>query len=168
MNRQYGLGSCTLFLLPTSPSSSLGRSGRWWMFSEKWHSAVIDFGCVSSKILWIKFKFSRVIVCVVVGYGSNEGDCEERDRFWTDMARLLNRVWIGYKLCVLKDVNGWIGDRTRASITSDFGVPGESDNGRRVVEFCAEIELCGGVTYTLYTGVCISTQGQQRVKTEWR
>ena len=34
------------------------------------YSAVIDFGCVSSIILWIKFKFSRVKVCVVVGTDS--------------------------------------------------------------------------------------------------
>ena len=44
-----------------------------------------DFGCVSSKILWIKFKFSRVKVCVVVGYGPSERDVEERDRFWNNI-----------------------------------------------------------------------------------
>ena len=44
------------------------------------HSALVDFGCVSSRILWIKFKFSRVKVCVVFGYGPSEGDGEERDR----------------------------------------------------------------------------------------
>ena len=49
-----------------------------------WHSAVIDFGCVRSRILRIKFKFSRVKVCVVVGYSPNE-DSEERERFWNDM-----------------------------------------------------------------------------------
>ena len=39
-----------------------------------WHSVVIDFGCISSRILWIKFKFSRIEVCVVVvvRYGPNE------------------------------------------------------------------------------------------------
>ena len=47
-------------------------------------SAVIDFGCVSSRILWIKLKFSRVKVCVVVEYGPNEGDGEERDRLWNN------------------------------------------------------------------------------------
>ena len=30
----------------------------------------------------------------------------------------------------------------RASITGAFGVPGENENGRRVVEFCAERGLC--------------------------
>ena len=29
-----------------------------------------------------------------------------------------------------------------------FGVPGENDNGRRVVEFCAERGMCVCVTYT--------------------
>ena len=39
------------------------------------------------------------------------------------------------------DLNGWIGDRTRDDITGAFGVPGENDNGRRVVEFSAERRL---------------------------
>ena len=53
----------------------------------------------------------------------------------------------GYRLCILGDLNRWIGDRTRASITGAFGVPGESDNGRRVVEFCEERGLCVGSTF---------------------
>ena len=40
-----------------------------------------------------------------------------------------------------------IGDRERASIIGAFGVSGENDNGRRVVEFCTERELCMGKTY---------------------
>ena len=51
------------------------------LLSDVWHSAVIDFGCISFKILWIKFKFSRVKVYVVVGYGPSEGNVEERDRY---------------------------------------------------------------------------------------
>ena len=45
------------------------------------YSTVIDFGCVSSRILWIKFKFSRVTLCVMVWYYPNEGIGEERKRF---------------------------------------------------------------------------------------
>ena len=30
-----------------------------------WNIAVIDFQCVGSRVLWIKFKFSKVKVCVV-------------------------------------------------------------------------------------------------------
>ena len=38
----------------------------------------------------------------------------------------------------LGDPNGLIGDMVRAGMTGAFGVPGENDNGRRLVEFCAE------------------------------
>ena len=41
----------------------------------------------------------------------------------------------------------WIVDRVRASIIGAFGVIGENDNnGRGVVEFCAEMGLCVGNT----------------------
>ena len=36
------------------------REGVAILLNNVWDSAVIDFGCVSSRILWIKFKFSRV------------------------------------------------------------------------------------------------------------
>ena len=45
------------------------------------------------------------------------------------------------------DLNGWIGERVRAGITRAFGVPGENDNGRRAVEFCAQSGLCIGNAY---------------------
>ena len=56
------------------------------------HSVVIVFRCVSSRILWIKFKFSRVKVCVIVGSGPNEGIGEEKERFWSDIDRTVYRV----------------------------------------------------------------------------
>ena len=75
-----------------------------------WHSAMVKSGSVSSRILWIKFKFSRVKVCVVVGYGPKGDD----ERFCNDMDRTLDTVGSGYRLCLLGDPTGWIGDRTTA------------------------------------------------------
>ena len=57
----------------------------------------------------------------------------KKGTFWNYMNRILYRVGNGYRLCILGDLNGWIGDRMRASITGSFGVPGENNNGRRVV-----------------------------------
>ena len=68
------------------------------LLNDMWHSAVMDIGCVSSRILWIKFKFSRVKVCVAVGYGPNEGDDKERERFWNDLDKVVDRVGNGYRL----------------------------------------------------------------------
>ena len=47
------------------------REGVTILSKNVWHSAVVDFGWVSSRILWIKFNFSRVKVCMVVWYGPN-------------------------------------------------------------------------------------------------
>ena len=41
----------------------------------------------------------------------------------------------------------WIENRMKTGITGAFGVPGENDNGRRVVEFCVQRGLCVGNTY---------------------
>ena len=50
-----------------------------------------------------------------------------------------------YRLCIVGDLNGWTGDRTRARITGALGVPGENCNESG--GFCAERELCVGNTY---------------------
>ena len=54
------------------------------LLNDVWHSAVIDLGCVSSRIHCIKFKFSRVKVCVVIGHSPSERDGEDRGRFWIE------------------------------------------------------------------------------------
>ena len=59
----------------------------------------------------------------------------------------MDSVGNGYRLCILEGLNGWIGDRTRDGIIGAFGVPGENDNGTRVVEFCAERGLWVGSPY---------------------
>ena len=63
------------------------------------------------------------------------------------MDRILDRVGNRYRLCIQGELYGWMGDRTRAGITGAFGVSVENDNGRKVVEFCAEKRLCVGNTY---------------------
>ena len=42
------------------------------LMNDVCHTAAIDFGFVSSRTLWIKFRFSMVKVCVVVGYDLTE------------------------------------------------------------------------------------------------
>ena len=111
------------------------------LMNDEWHSPVIDFGCVSSRILWVKFRFSRVKVCVVVMYGPTEMEIEERERFWNYLDRVVDRIGNGYRLCVLGGPNGWVVNRFREGITAGFGVSAENDNGRRVIDFCAESGL---------------------------
>ena len=69
------------------------------------------------------------------------------------MDRTVDSVGNDYRLCILGDLNEWMGNRTRAGITGAFGVPGQNGNGRRVVEFCAERGLCLGNTY--FKHICL-------------
>ena len=110
---------------------------------------MLEFRCVSPRILWIKFKFSKVKFCVMVECSASEGDGEERDIFRNYMGRILDGVGNGYRLCIL-DLNGWIEDKIRACINGAFEVPVENDSGRRVVEFCAERGLYVGNTYFMH------------------
>ena len=59
------------------------------------------------------------------------------------------------------DLNGWIGNRTKAGITGAFEVPGENNNVIMAEEWWSSMlkGLCVWVTHTLSTGVCISTEG---------
>ena len=80
------------------------------------------------------------------------------------MNRTLHSVENGYRLCILGNLNGWTGYRTRVGIIGAFGVLGEDDNSRRVLEFYKEMDLCVG--NILSTELCISTQEWEYIKTE--
>ena len=69
------------------------------------------------------------------------------------MDKTLDSVENLYRLCILGDLKGWIEDRTRAGITGAFGVPGENNNGRRVVELWEERRLCVRNTYFKHIGL---------------
>ena len=84
---------------------------------------------------------------MVVGYGPSEEVGDERNIFWKDNDRILDRARNECRLCIRGDLNGGIGERTRISTTGTFGVPGENDNGKRVVEFCAETGMCVSNSY---------------------
>ena len=77
----------------------------------------------------------------------DEEGIEEKERFWNDLDMIVDRVGNGYRLCVLGDLNGCVGDRLKVGTTGGFGIPGENANCRRVVEFCEERGLCVGNTF---------------------
>ena len=92
-----------------------------------------EFGCVYG--LSLNFQGLR---CAVALYDPTEGDDEERERLWNDWDRILVRVDNGHKLGVMGELNGWIGYWVRDDITGAFGVPGENEKERRVLNINAE------------------------------
>ena len=45
------------------------------------------------------------------------GEVEERKKSWNELDRVVGRISNGYRLCVLRDLNGLDGDRMREGIT---------------------------------------------------
>ena len=85
------------------------------------------------------------------GCDPNEGNGEERERFWNDLEKIVDRVRNRYRLCVLGDMNGWIGDRM------------EFQERMIMEEEWWSSVLKGGcvwVTHTSNIRVYISTQGR--------
>ena len=60
------------------------------LLHDVWHSAAIYFGCVRFRILWTKFTFLKVKVCVVVEHSGNE-----EKMFWNDLDMVVERVGNG-------------------------------------------------------------------------
>ena len=50
---------------------------------------------------------------------------EGRKRFWNYWDRFVDRVGNGYRLCMMGDMNGWVGDRVRLFTDVAFGVLGK-------------------------------------------
>ena len=85
-------------------------------------------------------------------YDPTEGDVEERERFWNELDRVLERVVNGHWLCVLGDLKGWIEISMKVGIICGFGVPGENDNGKKLIDFCVET-VCVWIKHTLSTSM---------------
>ena len=96
-----------------------------------------------------------------------EGDGGESQILWNDLDRIVYILSNGYRLCVLVDLNGWVGDRIRVDLKGAFGVLGENDNERRVVKFCAKRGLCVDNTYFEHESLHKYT-GWLGTKMEWR
>src|SRR5678815_5247476 len=51
---------------------------------------MVDFGCVSTRSLKVKFKFEKVKICVVATYDPSEGNVEKSTIFWDNLNDVLD------------------------------------------------------------------------------
>src|SRR5678815_2332729 len=108
---------------------------------------MVDFVCVSTRSLKVKFKFEKIKICVVATYGPSEGNVEKSTIFWDNLNDVLDGVSRSFRLIVLGALNGWIGNQKRDGITGGFAVSGENENGMKVIDFCEERGMCVSNTF---------------------
>ena len=75
------------------------------------------------------------LVCAVVVYDHIQRDDEGWQRLWSDFDGIFDELGI---VRMMRDRNGWTGDRVREDITGAFAVAGENRNRRRLIEFCSK------------------------------
>ena len=111
------------------------------LMSDKCCKSLMNVEYKSARVLFAKFRFARVKVCVILVYGAVNGASEyERESFWNEVERTVDEVGNSYRVIVMGDLNGWGGDVECEGITGKHGVPGVNENGQKVVDFCAEVE----------------------------
>ena len=89
-----------------------------------------------------------------------QADSSEKDKFYADLRRLLKNVPGSDKIIILGDFNARVGrdSDTWKAIIGKHGVGGCNDNGRLLLEFCAELQLT--ITNTIF-------QQKDSLKTTW-
>ena len=118
------------------------------MLSGQMWSRMLDYKCVSSRLMWVKLNLNGEKLNVVSVYapGMEKKDCE-RERFWGNLNECIEGFSCNESVIVLGDMNAKVGDREREGIVGKYGVPGENDNGMCLLDMCNERELTVGNTW---------------------
>ncbi|XP_017668058.1 PREDICTED: uncharacterized protein LOC108496141, partial [Lepidothrix coronata] len=89
-----------------------------------------------------------------------QADPAEKDKFYTDLRCLIQKVPVDDKIIILGDFNARVGKNFEAwkGILGKHGVGSCNDNGRLLLEFCAEQQLT--ITNTIF-------QQKNSLKTTW-
>ena len=118
------------------------------LMTDKWRRHLTAYECVNSRLVMVIFKIGGLKLAVVAAYApcDNREDAV-KDEFWGMLDTLLGTLGDTYKVFVLGDMNGKVGNRVVNDVIGCQGVPGENDNGNRMKELCQENGLCIANTY---------------------
>ena len=116
-------------------------SGRLW-------GSVIDYKCVSSRIVWVRMKVAgeKLIIVSVYGPGMEKSE-NERESFWSNLNDCVAGFGENERYVILGDMNAKVGDRPRDEVVGKYGVPNVDENGDRLIEMCIERRLIVGNTW---------------------
>ena len=94
--------------------------------------------------------------CWILGsaYGPGcERSEEERDEFWNELTRCVDGLSARNYVVVLGDLNARVGDGEVEGVVGKYGVPGENENGERLLDMCVEQKLVKGNSFFKKKGI---------------
>ena len=124
------------------------REGVAVMIKRSLWGSVVEYKCVSSRLLWVRMKVAgeRIVIVGVYGPGMERSE-NEREVFWESLNECLSTFDDNERIVVLGDLNAKVGDRVVEGVIGKYGVPGVNENGERLVEVCIERRLSVGNTW---------------------
>src|SRR5215510_13228855 len=104
-------------------------------------NCMIDYACISERILWVRLKIKLQRVVVVVAYAPCDAEpSEKKDEFWDELNIVLGQFNPREKVTVAGDLNARVGTKSEISdnVLGRFNDPSVNGNSERLIEVCIE------------------------------
>ena len=114
------------------------------LLSKRMSACLREWKCVSERIVRVRLRIEGVWVSVIQVYAPTENSrVEMKEEFYEQLQVTVREVQSQDKLVVMGDLNARVGDNVKVwgEVIGKQGEAVENGNGKRLLQFCAEIDL---------------------------
>ncbi|KAK3553836.1 hypothetical protein QTP70_012206 [Hemibagrus guttatus] len=126
------------------------RNGVGVVLKEEFVRNVLEVKRVSDRVMSLKLEFEGVMLNVVSGYAPQLGcELEEKERFWSELDEVMERIPTGERVVIGADFNGHVGEGNTGDkeVMGKFGVKERNLEGQMVVDFAKRMDMAVVNTY---------------------
>ncbi|KAK3522562.1 hypothetical protein QTP86_023279 [Hemibagrus guttatus] len=127
------------------------RNGVGVVLKEEFVRNVLEVKRVSDRVMSLKLEIEGVMLNVVSGYAPQVGcELEEKERFWSELDKVMESIPTGERVVIGADFNGHVGEGNRGDeeVMGKFGVRERNLEGQMVVDFAKRMDM--GVVNTYF------------------
>ncbi|KAK3557964.1 hypothetical protein QTP86_005212 [Hemibagrus guttatus] len=127
------------------------RNGVGVVLKEGFVRNVLEVKRVSDRVMSLKLEIEGVMLNVVSGYAPQVGcELEEKERFWSELDEVMERIPMGERVVIGADFNGHVGEGNTGDeeVMGKFGVKERNFEGQMVVDFAKRMDM--GVVNTYF------------------
>ncbi|KAK3511358.1 hypothetical protein QTP70_005291 [Hemibagrus guttatus] len=126
------------------------RNGVGVVLKEEFVRNVLEVKRVSDRVMSLKLEIEAVMLNVVSGYAPQVGwELEEKERFWSELDKVMESIPTGERVVIGADFNGHVGEGNRGDeeVMGKFGVKERNLEGQMVVDFVKRMDMAVVNTY---------------------
>lgn len=130
--------------------NSEGAGGVGVLVKEELCEKVVEVLRKSDRVMTVVMAFEEEVVRIICVYGPQSGRTSaEKERFYDELASEWDRKNVGELVLGLGDFNGHVGKRIEGyeGVHGGYGIGERNMEGRMLLEFCDEKELCVANTW---------------------